>query len=693
MPRRHAFACACLAVLAACPALAAAQDRPSPQPVSERANGAVRAYGPAYFETFNAQTALDMVRRVPGFSIESGGGQRGLAGGLGNVLIDGARPSSKNGLEAILSRLPAASVERIELIRAAIAGVDMAGQDQVVNVIVRPGGGWSGAWRGRSRLFESGRLIADGDASVSRADMNTTLSFSIELSSWGGGNDNAYRTTDGAGALVSTETERFQENFREVEPALSYARNFDDGGALRVDARASRWRSTTGQIATVFDASGAPDQIQDGDYLTDVWFGELTSDYSRDLNAAFGVKLTALQTVETRETENLFALIAPSGDLDTATRVADEETSGETVLRGELRAASESDRSLTFTLEGAYNFLDGSIDIFTDNGSGETQLELPISDTRVEEHRVDATATRLWRAAPRWTIEAGLGAEFSRIAQTGDGEQERTFTYLKPRAIATWALTGDDQIRFTAERDVGQLDFDDFISSVDLNDDNTDIGNPDLEPERTWRLQGEWERRMSEDASFMLLASQEWVEGVEGFVPVGPNGLQDAPGNLGDGWRWRLEADATAPLDRIGVTGGLLTVNAMVRETHVDDPVTGEDRRFRFDEDWRFRLDFRQDLPARGLAWGFDYYVQGREDSFRVDQFNRTTDPRGDLDVFAEARPGRLTVRTGAEFNFGEQERLRYIWADTRAIGQPVRVERRLRDFDGFVYLEVSGVF
>ena len=693
MSRRRLFACACLAALAASQVTAAAQESAIPEPVQDQRDGAVRVYGPVFFETFNAQTALDMVRRVPGFSIESGGGQRGLAGGLGNVLIDGARPSSKNGLEAILSRLPAASIERIELIRAAVPGVDMAGQDQVVNVIVKPGGGWSGAWRGRSRVFESGRVIADGDASVSLADANSTVSFSLEVSTWGGGNDNDYRTTTGAGALLSTETERFQDNFRELEPAASYARDFDDGGALRVDARASRWRSSDSQIATVFDAAGNPDVIEDGDYLTDTWFGEVTSDYSRDLTEAWGAKLTVFQSLRAQDGEDVFDRInAQDGSID-ATRIVDEEMKGETVLRGELRRADDAERSLTFTLEGAYNFLDGSIDIFTDDGTGETRLDLPISDTRVEEHRVDATLTRLWRAAPNWTVEAGLGAEFSRIAQTGDGEQERTFTYFKPRAIATWALTGDDQIRFTAERDVGQLDFDDFISSVDLNDDNTDIGNPDLEPERTWRLQAEWERRIAEDASFTLLARQEWVEGVEGFVPVGPNGLQDAPGNLGDGWRWRLQADATAPLDRLGITGGLLTLNAMVRETHVDDPVTGEDRRFRFDEDWRVRIDFRQDLPERGFAWGFDYYVQGREDSFRVDQFNRITDPRGDLDVFAEVRPGSLTVRAGAEFNFGEQERLRYIWADSRAIGQPVRVERRLRDYDGHAFIQISGVF
>ena len=69
----------------------------------------VLTYAPAFFTDFNPQTALDMVNRVPGFSVSGGGGSRGLAGSLGNVLIDGRRPSSKNGVDTLLSRLPAAS--------------------------------------------------------------------------------------------------------------------------------------------------------------------------------------------------------------------------------------------------------------------------------------------------------------------------------------------------------------------------------------------------------------------------------------------------------------------------------------------------------------------------------------------------------------------------------------------------------
>jgi len=84
--------------------------------------GAV-AYAPDFFAQYAPQTALDMVRRVPGFSVDSGSDRRGFSGTGGNVLIDGARPSAKSqGLEDILGRIPAKQVVRLELIRGASSG-------------------------------------------------------------------------------------------------------------------------------------------------------------------------------------------------------------------------------------------------------------------------------------------------------------------------------------------------------------------------------------------------------------------------------------------------------------------------------------------------------------------------------------------------------------------------------------------
>jgi hypothetical protein len=650
----------------------------------------VLVFEPAFFADYNPQTAADMVARVPGFAISNGGGGRGLAGGLGNVLIDGRRPSSKDGVSALLSRLPSDTVERVELIRSPIPGVDMAGQDQVVNVLTSRTGGWSGAWRGRAALFEGGRLVPSGEASATRATAQTSLTLGLDLSAHADGDDQARTLRRVDFTPVSTERERAQNRFDDLTASLAYAREFDAGHALRVDARAWAWTygfNRRGQVTTI---AGAPLGSQGSVGDTTATGGEATVDFDYALPGAWSMKLTALQRLTEERGDDIYDDFAPDGRVIGRLTLIDAETAGESILRLESRKAEGETHATTLALEGAYNFLKGAFDLF--DGEALVPINVPVSDTRVEEYRVDVSAQRLWRPLPAWTFEGVLGMELSRLTQSGDAQKERSFVFFKPELTASWTPNARDQLRLSARRFVGQLSFGDFISSINVNDDTSQQGNPDLEPERTWRLQADWERRFAEEGSFTLTARHEWVEAVAGLVPLA--GRFDAPGNLGNGRRWRLQADLTTPLDALGVSGGVLSGSAMVRETRVTDPVTGVERRFRGDEDWRASVDFRQDRPEAGFAWGFDYSVQGDEDFYRLNQFERITPARGNLDLFAETRRlAGLTARVGADLNLGQQERTRYVFTAPRDSGDVLEIETRTVDYDGQVYFELSGVF
>ena len=679
---------AAMGVGAQSPALADTAD--AAQESRSVGEDAVLVYRPVFFADYNPQNARDMVDRVPGFSISGGGGGRGLAGGLGNVLIDGRRPSSKNGVGALLSRLPAESVARIELIRSPIPGVDMAGQDQVVNVITHRTGGWSGAWDARAIVFESGRVTPEGEVSATRSGPKTTLTLSLNLSAHANGNEQARTRRTPDFTPFSVETERTQERFNDLTASVAYAREFDAGHALRIDARGWIWGYGFNRSGAVRDTDGVPLAFEAANGEAEASGGEATVDYDHALSGAWSLKFTALQRLTEETGDERYDDFDAAGLAAGRLTLIDADSEGESIVRVETRKAEDEAHATTLAVEGAYNFLDGSLQLF--DGEALTPIPLPVSETRVEEHRVDASAQRVWRPDPAWTLEGALGVELSRIAQTGDAEKERSFTYFKPELSVSWTPNTRDQIRLSARRRVGQLAFGDFISSINVNDDTSNLGNPDLEPERTWRVRADWERRFAEEGSFSVIAFYEWVEGVEGLIPI--DGRFDAPGNLGDGRRWRLQLDYSTPLDALGVSGGVLSGSAMVRETEVDDPVTGVARRFRNDEDWRASIDFRQDLPEAGFAWGFDYNVQGDEDFYRLDQFERVTPPRGDLDLFAETRRfAGLTARIGADLNLGQQERIRYVWATPRDQGEPVEIETRTVDYDGRVYFELSGVF
>lgn len=94
---------------------------PSSSPIGDQAGTLV--FQPEFFAAQTPTTALEMVEKVPGFTLNDGDGSRGFEGAVGNVLINGVRPASKSDTgSAVLARTPAAQVERIELIRGGAQG-------------------------------------------------------------------------------------------------------------------------------------------------------------------------------------------------------------------------------------------------------------------------------------------------------------------------------------------------------------------------------------------------------------------------------------------------------------------------------------------------------------------------------------------------------------------------------------------
>ena len=94
-PRLVAGLMLCAGALALTPP-AMAQTAVGEAPAPAQPGTRTTAYDAAYFAPFAPATALDIVRRVPGFSIEQANGDvRGFAGAAGNVVFNGARASSK----------------------------------------------------------------------------------------------------------------------------------------------------------------------------------------------------------------------------------------------------------------------------------------------------------------------------------------------------------------------------------------------------------------------------------------------------------------------------------------------------------------------------------------------------------------------------------------------------------------------
>jgi outer membrane receptor for ferrienterochelin and colicin len=167
-----------MAALAFTTGAAAQATTDEPAPATGRASRTT-VYQGSFFTQYAPRTALDIVQRVPGFSLDLGATQtqqgsvdvRGFSGTAGNVVINGSRPSTKaETLDVTLSRIPAQQVIRVELGPGDLFGSDYAGKSQVLNVVLSQQAGIDGNVTAAAKRWYTGYINTDiqGSALIRR---------------------------------------------------------------------------------------------------------------------------------------------------------------------------------------------------------------------------------------------------------------------------------------------------------------------------------------------------------------------------------------------------------------------------------------------------------------------------------------------------------------------------------------------
>lgn len=587
-----------------------AQDVQAVPVTADAANAeGVISYTPADFAAARPNTALEMINRIPGFSFDGGDNVRGFAGAAGNALIDGARPTSKtDGLGDTLARIPIDQVERIDIIRGGAPGIDMQGQTVVANVIRKKVDTFQQVFSVRSFLFsDTGKTIPGWNYQATRRvgehqfDFSAGRGISMDDSVGGGWRT----TTDADGDLLLFENAR-TEGDGVVHTVRGGYKGPQFGGTLSIN----------GVVST--------DEFKNESYFTTPTTSEAFVGRSANDRGEVGVNYTTKLTPEL-EWETLGLLKLAVGAFDSTGVTAGgsqlfqiEAEAGERIGRSVVRYAYAPELSFEGGGEIAYNYREQQVSLAV-NGA---PIPLPASDVLVEETRGEVFAQASWRPAPDWTIEGGVRVERSTITQSGDTDRERSFTYPKPRLVVTWSPSKDDQLRVRAEREVGQLNFQDFASEVNLNSGQQSTGNSELEPDKTWVYEATYEKRFWDGAAAVFTYRHEDISDVVDSLPravTGTNELVVGPGNIGDGTNDTLIFNLTLPLTNLGLTGAELKVETQWDESEVTDPLTGEKRRISGQRPEDINVSFRQDLPDQHLTFGFGWFQGWRESYYQVD--------------------------------------------------------------------------
>ena len=651
----------------------AGAQTPTPAPAVDDAN--VTPYPAAFFAEFRPVTALDMIGRIPGFQFDGGSSARGLAGTAGNVLVDGERPPVRSdSLQSVLSRIPAAQVLRIDIVRGGAGGIDMQGKPVVANVIRKPDAGLSGSVSANANISTRGDVNPGLTLQMQRQANGHSLDGSIQVSGIQSsqGRFRERYAPDGRLLLLGVSDGLFE---RQEAKATGVYEGPMAGGRLRANGLFSIENRVFGKDEILLLPGGREEILNDSDELT----GEAGLRWTRSLPAGMTLELVGSQQLTTEESAGRF----DTPNFTSAT-VSDEK-SGESIVSGALKFAPLTTGygpvSFEVGSEVALNWVESATAFRLNN----SPLLLPGDDTRVEELRNETFLTGVWSPRANLSVETTLRYEVSRITATGSaGVGETELSFLKPRLNVSWAPRPGHQLAVKIERNVDQLSFGAFVASASFDTGIFGRGNPDIRPAQVWLSELRYEYVFDRQGSFVAELTHEEIEDVLGQVVV----VETPPGatqpvsfnvtrNVGPARRDLARFTGRLPLDRYGVKGGILSGSVYWRVSDTQDPVTFVDRRLSGEQPSGWSLGFSQNLVTQGISWGVN-----ASSGLYSRNFGPSTLSSNRSDPFASAnitwRPDNTFSLSGG-FSYSANNRGEFtLFGGSRNIAGPLYEERSI---------------
>lgn len=604
------------------PALAQASpsgDAPPPQaPPAPTVEGR-QSYLASDFARFAPKNALDMLNNLPGFQIRGDDSARGLGQANTNVLVNGQRLSAKSdSVFDQLSRIPAGSVVRIDVVDG--ASLNIPGLTGQVADVITKADAFSGqfSWKPEFRSHYSHPGFFGGEISgkgtVGKVDYTLALSNDSNRGAFGG----SYRILNGDGTV--------RENRHGVlwsdsdSPKLSGTFKLDGPGSSVGNLNLSYRR-------TYQDYQEDEDRFPTAgtDYNRLLRGRERGYDYEIGGDYQFPVVGAQLKLIGLdRFNHDVFSEQAvfsyADGSDPVGGRYAQIVDSGEYIARAELSWKwGKADWQLA--TEGAFNRLTKEASLF-DLGPNGSFIELPFpeGDGKVTEDRYEAILSYSRPLSSKLTLQLSGGAEYSKIASlTGGNMLTRQFVRPKGSANLAWSPEKGLDISLKVERQVGQLDFGDFLARVFLDQGNQNASNNELVPPQAWNvdltINKDWGKWGSGTLRLFERSTQDFVD----IVPL-PGGVEGR-GNIDRVERHGFELNNTLKFDPLGFTGAKLDTHVIWQKSDLKDPLTGEHRQLSYLTTRLLELQFRQDIPHSDWAYGGGIQYVHNEDYYRLSEF------------------------------------------------------------------------
>lgn len=666
----------------------------APIAVAEPNAAAVESYVPADFAQYGPRTAFDMVSQVPGFSIaeDDNSSERGFGQASGNVLINGQRISGKSlSIMDALSRISAAQVVNISVMDG--AQLDVPGlSGRVVNVVTGETDKITGTY-GWKVFTREGVKPAPHRVDLTVSGSKGALDWNVEMRhrAHRGGNAGTELVYDASETLTEKRKEDFSQVTSEPHIAAGLAWKPESGHVANLNVSYAQYLKEDKEISRSFPVNGLEGRrLYRGS--EDEWNAEIGGDYALDIGPG---RFKAIGLVRLEHSPFVTGIL--SGALtDASTRYQSRfeqiEDEGEYIARGEYSVSPEGWGDWQLSVESAFNFLESDAELSRAFGDTElTLVPLPGASTRVEETRTEALLTHGRRWSPKWFVQASLGAEVSEISQSGEVNKTRRFTRPKGFVQASWDKSDDTSFVFRLEREVGQLNFSDFVSSVNLEEDQGSTGNTDIVPQQAWILSAQVEQKFSDWGSITAKVSAEDIEDIVDLVPIGTS---EGPGNIDSATRYIASVKASVKLDGIGIPGGRFKISAKSVESELTDALTGRQRYISRDDVSEIGGELRQDIPNTDWSYGIRSRVDRRAATYYRNSIDRSRVVPAFMFGFAEHKDvygmtARVEVGNWLNARLGQT---REFYGDTRT-NEPTGRQVRDRRFGPIFAVGLRGTF
>ena len=649
-----------------------------------------RAYTPEDFARYAPRNALAMLEQVPGFVIREAVQERGLGQATGNVLLNGQRLSGKsNDVLDQLSRIPANNVVRIEIRDGAT--LDIPGlSGQVANVITKAGGiSGSWAWRPDFRKYYTDPQLTRGEVSITgtRGLFDYTLGVQNSANHSGAGGDTYVYNPDGSFREYREDAWTAESD----EPKLSAQLVYHGATGSLGNLNAS-WQKVFYDY--VEDGTrvgpGLPDRVRSVRSEQRGHNYEIGGDYDFALGPG-RLKLIGLgrfdHTPISDQVETRFA----DGSPTTGDRFTRDGETKERIARAEYRWKKGGDWQLSG--EYAFNSLDSRSELFELDASGVYQpVPLPGGTATVQEDRYEVMGTYGRALTPKARLQVSIGGEYSKLEQVGGGGLVRSFRRPKGLVSLAWKPMPKLDLNMKLQRRVGQLDFYDFLASVDLNDDQANAGNPDLVPPQTSELEIEAVRDLGAFGNTSLRVYGQRIDDIVDTIPIGDTG--ESPGNIDSATLYGLEWKGTFELAPFGWQGAKVNTRLQWQESRVRDPLTGEKRPISNTLKDFAEVGLRHDVAGTSWAWGGNLSYEFYSRDYRLTEVGRLWEGPVWDSVFVERKDLMgMTVRfTVTNLIDARSMWQRVVYVDRRT-GPVDYIEDRNRRIGPIFQLSLSGKF